>query len=322
MLSSAVDVPLLAAGALVWRVRAGELQVALVHRPRYKDWSWPKGKAEPGETLVGTAVREVSEETGLDVVLGRPLPGLAYNAGGLPKQVHYWAAQVGGRTDVALRARTTTPRTRATEIDDVRWFSAAAARRRLTRTSDRQPLAALVRAHADHMLDTRTLAVVRHARARKRSAWSGSETDRPLTSAGRVQAARLVELLSAFGIATVRTSPWARCHRSVVPYAQATGVPLQLVDTLTEDAHAASPARAAAEVAHLLAATGDVAVCTHRPVLSTVLDVLATHAARPVADTLPTTDPFLRPAQVLFAHVATTALGPRVVATQILSPPR
>jgi len=143
-----VAVPtVLAAGALVWRVRAGVLQVALVHRPRYKDWSWPKGKVEPGETLVGTAVREVAEETGMDVVLGRPLPGLAYVVAGRPKQVHYWAAQVGGRHDVALAARATTPHVRGAEIDDVRWFDAASATRRLTRSSDRQPLVALVRAH-------------------------------------------------------------------------------------------------------------------------------------------------------------------------------
>ncbi|NKY07909.1 NUDIX domain-containing protein, partial [Cellulomonas hominis] len=89
-----------AAGALVWRVRQGRLQVVLVHRPRYKDWSWPKGKLEPGEHVVTAAVREVEEEAGLDVVLGRPLPGLEYPlADGRFKRVHYWSAQVAGRPD-------------------------------------------------------------------------------------------------------------------------------------------------------------------------------------------------------------------------------
>ena len=314
------DPAVLAAGALVWRVRAGALQVALVHRPRYKDWSWPKGKLEPGETLVGTAVREVAEETGLDVVLGRPLPGLRYAVGGRPKQVHYWAAQVGGRADVALTARAAVSRTDGGEIDDMRWFDADVAARRLTRASDRHPLVALVRAHHDRLLDTRVLAVVRHARACKRAAWSGTEPDRPLTRTGQDQASALVGLLSAFGIAAVTTSPWSRCQQTVEPYALAAGLRPDLVEALTEDAHAASPARAAAEVERLLATQTDVALCTHRPVLPTVLDVLATRCPRPVADTLPTADPFLRPGHVLVAHVADTPVGPRLVAAQTLSP--
>ena len=100
-----------AAGALVWRVRLGTLQVALVHRPRYDDWSWPKGKVDPGETILAAATREVAEETGHDVVLGVPLPGLEYAlSDGRRKRVHYWAAQVAGRPDAAaLRARAPVP---------------------------------------------------------------------------------------------------------------------------------------------------------------------------------------------------------------------
>lgn len=311
---------LAAAGALVWRVRAGRFQVALVHRPRYKDWSWPKGKLEPGETLVDTAVREVSEETGLEVVLGRPLPSLRYTVGGIPKQVHYWAAQVGGRTDVALTARAAVPRARGTEIDDVRWLDADTATRRLTRAADRRLLVALVRAHHDRLLDTRAVAVVRHARARKRAAWPGTETDRPLTRTGQTQASRLVGLLSAFGIAAIVTSPWERCQQTVAPYAQATGLRPDLVAALAEDAHAVSPARTAAAVEQALTTSTDTALCTHRPVLPTVLDVLATHCPRPVADALPTSDPFLRPGHVLVTHVVDTPVGTRLVAAQTFDP--
>ncbi|MCL2466790.1 MAG: NUDIX domain-containing protein [Micrococcales bacterium] len=318
--AKAPEPTVVAAGALVWRVRGGELQVALVHRPRYKDWSWPKGKAEPGETLVGTAVREVAEETGMEVVLGRPLPGLRYNVGGRSKQVHYWAAQVGGRGDVALTARLATPHVRGVEIDDVRWFDAAAATRRLSRASDRQPLVALVRAHHDGLLGTRALAVVRHARARKRASWDGVEADRPLTRSGQAQTPGVVDLLSAFGVAAVTTSPWKRCRQTVAPYARATGLTLDMVDALTEDAHAASPARAAAQVEKLLTASTDTALCTHRPVMPTVLDVLATHSPRAVADILPSADPFLKPGHILVVHVVDTSVGPRLVAAQTLSP--
>ena len=62
-----------AAGALVWRVRQSRLQVALVHRPRYKDWSWPKGKLDPGEASVTAAWREVAEEMLIEVVLATPV---------------------------------------------------------------------------------------------------------------------------------------------------------------------------------------------------------------------------------------------------------
>ena len=110
--------PVEAAGALVWRERAGRLQVALVHRPRYRDWSWPKGKLDPGELPPVAAVREVEEETGMAVVLGLPLPGLEYRlADGRPKVVHYWAARVAGRGDEApLRARPPVPHADRSEI--------------------------------------------------------------------------------------------------------------------------------------------------------------------------------------------------------------
>ncbi|WP_159810446.1 NUDIX hydrolase [Cellulomonas citrea] len=310
-----------AAGALVWRVRTGRLQVALVHRPRYRDWSWPKGKLEPGECVVEAATREVAEETGLDVVLGMPLPGLQYESAGRPKQVHYWAAQVAGRPDrFALAARPPVPRAGRDEIDQVRWFDADVAAQRLTRPSDREPLDVLVEAYRQDRLVTRALVVARHGRATKRAHWAGTELDRPLTRSGTRQATGLVPLLSAFGVARVVSSRWARCEQTVRPYATAAGLELVTSDLLTEDAHADSPARVAAEMLDLLSVSGDSVVCTHRPVLPTVLDVLAGHACRAVADALPTADPFLRPGQVLVCHVAETAVGPRVVAAQVLAP--
>jgi 8-oxo-dGTP diphosphatase len=321
--SQSTTEPVQAAGALVWRVRTGRLQVALVHRPRYKDWSWPKGKLEAGEATVTAAVREVAEETGLEVVLGTPLPGLTYLVADRPKQVHYWAAQVAGRRDrVALTARAPVPRADRAEIDDVRWFDVAAAATQLTRPDDRAPLDVLVARHETGTLVTRALVVARHARARKRASWTGTEADRPLTRTGRRQAEQLVPVLSAFGVVRATTSPWSRCRSTIEPYARASGaLPLRSCEALTEDAHAASPAQAAAEVLSLLHGPGDGVLCTHRPVLPTVMDVLTEHSSRAVADLLPTEDPFLRPGQVLVAHVADTAVGPRVIAAQVVGPP-
>lgn len=307
-----------AAGALVWRVRQERLQLALVHRPRYRDWSWPKGKLEPGETTVAAAVREVAEETGHDVVLGRSLPGLEYRvADGRLKRVHYWAAQVAGRPDApALLARPPVPRAGRDEIDSVHWFDAGVARKKLTRPEDREPLDALLAEHAKGRLDTRALVVARHGQARKRSAWPGTEDDRPLTRTGQVQAEQLVPVISAFGVTELVTSHWARCTATLAPYAAAAHLEPRLVPELTEARHSDSPARVAAVVDGLLGSVHDVVLCTHRPVLPTVLDVLAQHSRRSVADLLPREDPFLKPGEVLVVHVADTTKGPRVVAVE------
>jgi len=307
-----------AAGALVWRVRTGRMQVALVHRPRYRDWSWPKGKLDPGETVVQAAWREVAEETAHDVVLGVPLPGLEYPiSDGRTKRVHYWAAQVAGRQDAAaLRARPPVPRASTTEIDQVRWFDVDVAGQRLTRPEDAAPLVALVEAHRKGRLDTRAVVVTRHGRATRRSAWKGTELDRPLTAVGHRQAHALVPILSAFGASRVVTSEWGRCAATVQPYGAAAQVPVEVSHLLTEQEHTVSPARVARQVVDLLEWPGDSVLCTHRPVLPTVVDVLAQHARRSVVDAMPTDDPFLEPGEALVAHVAQTAKGPRVVAVE------
>src|ERR1700733_2332470 len=108
---------ILAAGAVAWRPGrdGGEPEVLLVHRKKYDDWSLPKGKTEPGETLPVTAVREVLEEGGAQLALGRRLGSVRYNVGGRPKRVHYWAARV---LSVDSRA---VPNS---EVDEVAWLPA------------------------------------------------------------------------------------------------------------------------------------------------------------------------------------------------------
>ena len=100
----------------MWRPAAGGTEVLLVHRPRYDDWSWPKGKREPGEHLLITAVREVFEESSVRPVLGPRLPTTAYLAAGRPKRVDYWSA-VG--PDSSAEA--------SHEIDAVSWVPLAQA---------------------------------------------------------------------------------------------------------------------------------------------------------------------------------------------------
>lgn len=328
-MSTTVDAPaapalVRAAGAVLWRERAGRLEVALVHRPRYRDWSWPKGKLDPGESVAAAAVREVAEETGIDVVLGAPLPMLRYRTpDGAGKQVRYWAARAATDDDgPALAARAPVTPAPLSEIDDVVWVSAQTAAELLTRVTDRRPLTVVQQLWTAGRLTTRVVAIARHAQARPRTRWAGTEADRPLTPTGRAQADALVPVLAAFGIRHVVTSPWERCASSVAPYAEGAGLPVEGVEALTEAEHRSDPGRAAAVVAEHLGRPRDAVLATHRPVLATVLATVAGSTRRWTLGRLPTTDPYLRTGELLVAHVAGTGNGARVVAVEHHRPVR
>lgn len=117
-----------AAGCVLWRRSPfdGELEVCLVHRPKYDDWSHPKGKLKRGEDHLTGALREVAEETGYRAVTGAELPAMRYLANGRPKHVRYWAAEAA--------AGAFTPNN---EVDRILWLSPTAARNRLTQPRDR-----------------------------------------------------------------------------------------------------------------------------------------------------------------------------------------
>lgn len=311
-----------AAGAVVWRVRKGRLQVLLIHRPRYDDWSWPKGKLEAGESAPDCAVREVAEETGETVILGARLPGLAYRmTNGIDKVVDYWAAQVAPPRSSALRARIAYPRAPKTEVDEVAWLDIEAADERLTRVQDRVPLHALVDFHETDRLRTWAVVVARHGRAVKRSGWKGSEASRPLTEAGLLQAAALVPVLSAFGITKVVSSPWARCEGTVHPYAKKAGVRPVLNQALTESSHKRRPQPVFEAVTERLQGGSSSVVCTHRPVLPTVLRAVADVTPIRLASALPRENPYLRPGEAFVVHMShQPAREPRAVAVESWHP--
>ena len=138
-----------------------DIEVLMVHRPRYHDWSWPKGKAEHGEPLVAAAVREVEEETGQVVTLGAPLTTQRYRlGGGQTKEVHYWVGTpVSGGPAAFVRA----PVARAprTEIDRAEWVAPERAAEMLTRRGDRRLLSDLLARAREGRLVTTTLLVLR-----------------------------------------------------------------------------------------------------------------------------------------------------------------
>ncbi|MCM3660300.1 NUDIX hydrolase [Georgenia satyanarayanai] len=295
-----------AAGTLVWRVNdRKKLEVLLVHRPRYDDWSWPKGKLDCGETLAACAVRETAEETGVAVVLGQPLPKVSYRiSDGRRKEVHYWAARPAPPGDLSLRGRPLATPASDREIDDVRWVEAEDARRLLTHDHDREPLGMLLDQWKDERLSTWALIVVRHARARKRTVWKGGESTRPLTAVGEAQAQRLVPLLSAYGVDRVVSSPWRRCVDTVTPYADTIGVEIELHPEITEDAHREKPKRARRLLdAEVKQRAPGVAICTHRPVLPTFMEQIAVNTPNRIMKQVPESDPWLKTSEMLVVHV-------------------
>ena len=108
-------------------------RILLVHRPRYDDWTLPKGKLDPGESFEDAALREVEEETGMRCTLGRELPSTRYEVNGRPKLVRYWLMAPEAEVGFAPND----------ETDDVRWVTPDEALRLLTYDYDRDVLAAL-----------------------------------------------------------------------------------------------------------------------------------------------------------------------------------
>ncbi|WP_299058234.1 NUDIX hydrolase [uncultured Nocardioides sp.] len=272
-----------AAGAVVTRrtSRGGPPEVLLVHRPRYDDWSLPKGKLDRGEHATTAALREVAEETGLDVLLGVALTEQRYTVGSgrarRSKTVHYWTASVLGDDDVAGYRR-------ADEIDEVVWMPWADALARLTYSRDR----ATVREAAVHQRRSDPLLVLRHADAHSRKAWRRDDRVRPLTASGERQAERLVPVLSAYGVERVVTSPSTRCTQTVAPYAATLARKVRNRDALSEEGATAAGVRDVVEEARDLGRP--VVLCTHRPVLPLVYAALGS------------SEPRLEPAGLLVAH--------------------
>ncbi len=307
-----------AAGTVPWRVNGDALEVALVHRPRYDDWSWSKGKLEPGEHWPVAAFRETREETGLSVRLGMPLPPTTYRVldrDGVPafKRVRYWAAQVTGG-DGTLEH----------EIDEVAWLDASSANDRLDYSHDRAQLREVVRAHQRGLLDTWPLLVVRHALATPRSAWKGDDRKRPLSPAGRAQVPLITEALAAYGVTALASSPSTRCVQTLAGYAKHSGIDIHMRNAISEEGFAKRGAKRVRRVIDELMSTGvPTAVCSHGPVLPTMLEALAGRSA-PAEEQLPGTDAALAEAadlglekgEILIAHICGVGPLARIVAVE------
>ncbi len=253
-----------AAGAVLWRPsRKHGIRIALVHRPRYGDWSLPKGKAVAGESMPVTARREVAEETGFDCVLGRALTTVSYSTNGRAKTVDYFAARrlAGGFSPNK-------------EVDRLDWLPVAGARARMTYDFDR----AVLDTFALERPDLAGVLLVRHARAGHRESFAGNDLSRPLDAKGRKQAQALVADLVPFGPGAVHSAPVERCVATVAPLAALLGVEVELEPLLAEDAYRDDPASARQRLVELAV----------RQAVSIAGPASGRGAVRAVPDTTPT----------------------------------
>jgi 8-oxo-(d)GTP phosphatase len=253
-----------AAGGVVWRTAGDGPEILAVHRPRYDDWTLPKGKLDSGEHRLAAAVREVFEETGIRGVPQVRLPSVRYLTGvpGVEKTVDFWsmrpAADEGHEPDH--------------EVDALRWIPVPAARTLLTYAHDR----GVVAAFAALPTVTGVVVLVRHASAGRRQDWSGPDDERPLDAAGTRDAARAAGLLALFEPAQIRSAPPLRCVETVRPLAAALGLTVEIDARFAEDADVD---RAAASLRALAAPGTTSVICSQgglmRPLLAALRGAVA-----------------------------------------------
>jgi 8-oxo-(d)GTP phosphatase len=261
-----------AAGCAVWRrTDDGVVETAMVHRPKYDDWSLPKGKPESGEHLLQTAQREVAEETGLAVVVGRRSVRTRYDVRlpdgrTAPKEVDYWTGEWAGGSFAAND-----------EVDELRWLPLAEATELCSHAHDRAVLDDLARTDVPAMP---TLALVRHGRAGSRSEWEGDDDLRPLDKKGRAQAERLAEVLPVFAPTTVLSARRTRCEETVLPLADRLGLDVQPLAELGEEEFQDDPEAGLAVLEKLLEprrTPGITVVCSQGGAIPSALMALGVH---------------------------------------------
>ncbi|MEN8235496.1 MAG: NUDIX hydrolase [Actinomycetota bacterium] len=248
-----------AAGGVVWRTREnGTREYLLVHRPRYDDWSLPKGKLDRREGYLEAALREVREETGIRANRALEIGSVGYETdAGNRKVVRWWLMEaVGGK----FRPNK--------EVDDVAWLTRGKADKRLQYTNDKKVLR-----RAEALLDDPTYSriyLVRHAAAGTKSQWKGKDHKRTLDRRGRKQAIDLAVRFRAHPISRILTSEYQRCLQTARPLVNAIRVSAQTDRRLRVDGNPDDVLKLIREL------RGEAAVLiTHGEVIGAVMGKLA-----------------------------------------------
>ena len=262
----------LAAGAVLWRGdlnNPDSLEVACIHRPHYDDWSLAKGKLDPDESLVQTAVREIKEETGFDVRLGKLLGKTVYPVKNTTKVVYYWTGEV---TEGEFEPND--------EVDEIRWLSIDDACALMTYDLDRQVLRKAQKRFGTPA-DARVL-YVRHAHAHEREKWSGDDNLRPLDKKGRRQSEMLVPLLSAFSPERIYSAAPERCQTTVAPLADELGIDVAVDERFGDGAWLSDMVGAQRAFTEVIEQGGTSVVCAQGDVIPGMIAWLSAQGTLPI----------------------------------------
>jgi 8-oxo-dGTP diphosphatase len=262
---------IMAAGAVLYRVNQDEFEIALIHRPRYDDWSFPKGKIEFGESFLATARREVLEETGYAAKFGPLIAEIQYLAEGVPKRVKYWAAHAISEPKSIADIE---------EVDLLEWHSLKSAKAKLTHEEDRKVLK-LFKDMSPGIDKNCTLILLRHAKALKRVEWIGDDGDRPLDNRGQIQSEKFRSIYEAYGIDEIFSSDAYRCLETVKPLGRDLGITVGIASDISEYQYSRDKEKPLKFAKKFLKASKEgesnktVLLCSHNPVLPKILKELA-----------------------------------------------
>ena len=251
----------IAAGSVIWRKRDNQIQIALVHRPRYDDWSLPKGKQDPGESLIACAYRETLEETNLKVSFGPYIGDIEYFVAEGLKKVYYWSARLADDSPEFHPNE---------EVDLLEWHSLQDAIEKSTRDSDRE----IIEKFVNIPFDSYPLIMLRHAKALEREEWQGEDEDRPLEQLGQQQARRMLSLYQVYGLTQIHTSDAVRCHDTVEQMAKALGIALTITNKVSEYTWKKNKEKAIDYAKDLIKINEPIILCSHNPVLPRMMEKL------------------------------------------------
>ena len=250
-----------AAGAVVWRKHKDNFtEVAIIHRPKYDDWSFPKGKIEVGESLIACAHREVLEETNLQTEFGPHLGQVEYFTPDGLKKVTYWSAKV----IVEKPFRTNT------EVDQLKWIPITKVIEVLTNETDKEIFDKFVKVK----FNSKPFILLRHAKAITRDEWQGEDDDRPLSSSGQNQAMRLLSTYQVFNIDQIHSSDAVRCYDTVKSMAKGLDIKLEVSSKLSENTYKKDKEKAFDYVSELIKEDKRILICSHNPILPKMLNKL------------------------------------------------
>ncbi|GGJ75522.1 ADP-ribose pyrophosphatase [Agromyces bauzanensis] len=299
---------------MCWRLIEGKLHVLVIHRTVYGDVTIPKGKVDPGESLPRTAVREIAEETGLEVALGVPLGVSRYTlASGREKIVHYWAAEVNER---AVQRSTFKPNA---EVAALEWVTIKRARRYLSYPPDVEILENFAKLVQQGVTSTFALLLVRHGKAVGRSGWSGPDATRPLVDRGVAQAAALVDTLTAWAPKRIVSSPTVRCVTTVTPLAAATGIRIKGDEGISQDAWESGEDEVRRVVGKRVRSGRSAVICSHGPVLPQIVREIALATGTPLGSYV-TDAAELEPGAFSVVHLSVTNSGSGIIAIETHAP--